>query len=180
MTWSIEDRERGLTAWVLAGSSYKASDLTGIPDATLRDWKSQDPERFDKLREDLEPRIVKMIAAEAESLVLRIADKEGAVVDLLTPDVLAALAPKDIASTLKNLSTSKALQVDKISSPLRERPSHMQHAIGVEQIANSLARKMGFDIDSTAVDETPNFPLTTESVEPKPRELNPPSSPAGS
>jgi hypothetical protein len=60
---------------------------------------------------------VKKIAAEAESLVLQIADREAAILKSFTDDEIAGLDPKDKAATLRNLSTSKALQIDKLSSP---------------------------------------------------------------
>jgi transposase-like protein len=119
--YSPEERERGLTTLILAGSSPKASKLTGIPEATLKAWRRDHHERYEQLQDELEPRIVKKIAAEAESLVLRIADREAKILESFTDDEIMSLDPKDKAATLRNLSTSKALQVDKVSSPLRER-----------------------------------------------------------
>lgn len=173
MTWSLEDRERGLTAWVLAGSSIKASELTGISDSTLRDWKQEDPDRFDKLREDLEPRVVKKIAAEAESLAIQIAEREAKLLDSLDDAAIAKLEAKDIAGTLRNLSTSKALQLDKVSSPLRERPSHVQPTMDLEGLKRQLARSLGFDIDSTAEEMPAAVTLTTESAESNARDVPP-------
>jgi hypothetical protein len=83
--------------------------------------------------------------------------------------VIGALKPSDVASTLRNVSTSKALQVDKISSPLRERPSHVQHSTGVDELVSKLNRALGFDVTSTAV-ELESRSLTTESDVPNVRD----------
>jgi hypothetical protein len=64
---------------------------------------------------------------------------------------------------MRNVSTSKALQVDKISSPLRERPSHVQHNTGVDELVSKLNRALGFDVTSTAT-ELPSEALLPESA----------------
>lgn len=155
--YSLEERERGLVALVLAGSSQKASEATGIPPSTLRDWRTEHAERYEALRHELEPQVARTIAAEAESIALKLSEREHQLADALTPDVIAELKPADIASTLRNISTSKALQVDKISSPLRERPSHVQHGTSPEELASRIARALGF-VDSTATEihDTPD------------------------
>lgn len=177
MTYSPEDKERGLTAWVLAGSSLKASELVGIPSSTLRDWRQEDSEQFDRLREDLEPRIVKKIAAEAESLAMQIAEREARLLEKLTDADLDNLTPSEKAATLRNLSTSKALQIDKLSSPLRERPSHVQSDSG-EHLLTSIARLLGKPLPVTneaqdEVTEAVTIPLMAGSVDPNAPELDP-------
>jgi transposase-like protein len=167
--YSLEDRERGLAALVIAGSSIRASEVTGISDATLRTWKQENPDRYEALRHELEPQVARTIAAEAETIALKLSQVEHDLADALTPDVIGALKPSDVASTLRNVSTSKALQVDKISSPLRERPSHVQHSTGVDELVSKLNRALGFDVTSTAV-ELESRSLTTESDVPNVRD----------
>jgi transposase-like protein len=152
--YSPEERERGLTTLILAGSSLKASAITGIPHTTLRDWKHEHSDQYERLQTELEPRIVKKIAAEAESLVLKIADREAKILESFTDAQIQSLDPKDKAATLRNLSTSKALQIDKLSSPLRERPSHVQQARDLDQVVHAMARLVGFDATSTATEIT--------------------------
>jgi hypothetical protein len=66
-----------------------------------------------------------------------------------------SLDPKDKAATLRNLSTSKALQIDKLSSPLRERPSPTySKARDLDQVVHAMARLVGFDATSTATEIT--------------------------
>jgi transposase-like protein len=162
--YSLEDRERGLAALVIAGSSFRASEVTGIPAPTLRDWKTEHAERYEALRHELEPQVARTIAAEAESIALKLSQVEHDLADALTPDVIEALKPAEIAATMRNVSTSKALQVDKISSPLRERPSHVQHNTGVDELVSKLNRALGFDVTSTAT-ELPSEALSSASVE---------------
>jgi transposase len=187
MTWSLEERKRGLSAVVLAGSSLKASDLVGIPSSTLREWIAENREEYERLREELEPQVVKKIAAEAETLVLRIAEREAQILDALDEHTIGKMEGKDLAGTLRNLSTSKALQVDKVSSPLRERPSHVQHGQNVEELVHRMARFLGESpqtiVDATVVDESPGRTLMAESGElnahgPQSASPSPPDSPS--
>jgi transposase-like protein len=150
--YSPEERERGLTTLILAGSSTKASEILGISEDTLRCWKREHRDQYERLQTELEPRVVKKIAAEAESLVLQIADREAAILKSFTDTEIAGLDPKDKAATLRNLSTSKALQIDKLSSPLRERPSHVQQGRDLDQVVSAMARLVGFDATSTATE----------------------------
>jgi transposase-like protein len=66
--YSLEDRERGLAALVIAGSSEEASEVVGIPAPTLRDWKTKDRERYEALRHTLEREVGQKIAADAEHI----------------------------------------------------------------------------------------------------------------
>jgi transposase-like protein len=175
--YGLEDRERGMTTLILAGSSRKAGELTGISEDTLRAWKREHRERYEQLQDELEPRVVKKIAAEAESLVLQIADREAAILQSFTDDEIKSLDPKDKAATLRNLSTSKALQVDKVSSPLRERPSHVQQGRDLDQVVSAMARLVGFDATSTAVEVRDPVPSSVPLI-PASTDLNAPEHPS--
>jgi hypothetical protein len=172
---SPEEIERGLTALILAGSSTRASEETGIPDGTLRSWKRDYADQYDRLCNDLEPRVVQKIAAEAESIVLSIADRERQIIESLTDDQIHRLEPKDKAATLRNLSTSKALQIDKLSSPLRERPSHVNPSTDIEGLMMRMTRALGqqkpisvlneahIDSDAVPLRDSADVPLSTAS-----------------
>jgi transposase-like protein len=149
--YSPEDRERGLTALILAGSSIKASEVTGIPAPTLRDWKRDHHERYEQLQDELEPRIVKKIAAEAENIVLRLAHLQHRAIDKLE-DNIDELKPAELAAASRNLATTSALMIDKHSSPLRERPSHVQQGRDLDQIVSAMGRLLNFDASSTATE----------------------------
>jgi transposase-like protein len=176
-TWTPEDRERGLTALVLAGSSTIAEKECGIPATNLRDWKSKYRDEYDRLAKDLEPKVVDKIAAEAESMALRIAEREAEIIRRLTDQKIDDLNGKDMASALKNLSTAKALQIDKLSSPLRERPSHVQQGNDMEGLLIRMARAMGIQqptqVPNEAVLVGSAVTLSTESDQLKPREAGP-------
>jgi hypothetical protein len=154
---SPEEIERGLTALILAGSSVKAEEATGIPQGTLRAWKCQHPEQYERLQNDLEPRIVKKIASEAEGIVLRLAEIQHDVLDQFET-TKHDLKPAELAAASRNLATTSALYVDKHSSPLRERPSHVHQGMDMEGLLQRMARAMGIQhvvneasIDSDAV-----------------------------
>jgi transposase-like protein len=156
--YSLEDRERGLAALVIAGSSEEASEVVGIPAPTLRDWKTKDRERYEALRHTLEREVGQKIAADAEHIAQLLTDREIAVIQSLTDEEIAQLKPADKASTIRNLSTSKALQMDKIAGPMRERPAYMPHTNGVDDLVTKLSRALGFDATSTATDSPTNPP----------------------
>jgi transposase-like protein len=125
--WSHEDKERGLAALVIAGSSQKASELTGISDSTLRSWRTANPERYEKLRTELHGKVAEQIASDAEEMAQRLYRIEVKMADKLEAEI-DTLNAKDLSGAFRNVSTSKALQIDKVSSPLRERPSHVQQS----------------------------------------------------
>jgi hypothetical protein len=152
--YAPDEIEQAMAATIISGSSLRAEELTGIPSRTIRAWCQEQPERYEAMRTQLHGRVAEQIASNAESLVHRITEKEGQVLDALDVDKISQLDAKDIAGTLRNLSTSKALQVDKISSPLRERPSHVQQLQGLDQLIKRMEREMGFDASSTAVEIT--------------------------
>lgn len=164
---SPEEIERGLTALILAGSSTKAAEACGIPDATLRAWKRQHPDIYERLQNDLEPRIVKKIASEAEGIVLRLAEIQHDVLDQFDK-TKHELKPSELAAASRNLATTSALYVDKHSSPLRERPSHVQQGTDLEGALAIMARAMGAqhvtNLAESQTTEIPQPPLITEST----------------
>lgn len=179
---SPEEVERGLTALILAGSSEKASEACGIPAGTLRAWKCEKPEQYERLQNELEPRIVKKIAGEAEGIVLRLADLQHQALDQFEA-TMHELKPSEAAAASRNLATTSALYVDKHSSPLRERPGYGGNTgLDVEGLMIRMARAMGIqhvpnqaEIESTAVESTSSvpsrdLPLPAESSEPNVRE----------
>jgi transposase-like protein len=160
--YSPEERERGLTTLILAGSSVKASELTGIPEGTLRDWKREHRQRYEQLQEELEPRVVKKIAAEAENIVLRLAHLQHKAIDQLE-ESMGELKPAELAAASRNLATTSALMIDKHSSPLRERPSHVQQGRDLDQVVSAMARLLNFDATATATEIVDAVPLPTPS-----------------
>ncbi len=151
--YSPEEIERALSTLVMSGSSREAAKATGVPSGTLRDWKHKHADQYARLQEDLEPTVVKKIAAEAEGIVLRLAGIQHDVLDQFEK-TKGELKPGELAAASRNLATTSALYVDKHSSPLRERPSHVQQLQGLDTLIKRMEREMGFDASSTAVEIT--------------------------
>jgi hypothetical protein len=143
--YSPEEIERGLTALILAGSSIPASEVCGIPAPTLRAWKRDNEDQYARLQDDLEPRIVKKIAGESESLVVRIFDLQRATLDQYE-QTMHELKPAEAAAASRNLATTSALYVDKHSSPLRERPGYGNNqGADIEALMMRMARLLGHE-----------------------------------
>jgi hypothetical protein len=175
---SLEEKRRGLMALILCRTSHEAEEQTGIPWSTLTTWKSRDPALYEQLREELEPQIAKRIAADAEMIAQRLAAKELEIIDAMTPEKIQALDGDKLAGTLRNVSTSKALQVDKLSSPLRERPSHVQQHGNINDLVSKMAKAMGFSeepIDATVVEESDTANSNTDTLEPARDQANAPA-----
>jgi transposase-like protein len=158
--YSPEEIERGLTALILAGSSTAASEATGINASTLREWKQDHAEQYERIQSNIEPRIVQKIAGESEGIVVRLAGLQHRTLDQYE-QTMHELKPAEAAAASRNLATTSALYIDKHSSPLRERPSHVQQGSDVEGLMMRMARLLGHEapkqlpnqaIDSTAQD----------------------------
>lgn len=86
--------------------------------------------------------------------MLRLADVQHAYIDRMI-ETLPDLKPGEIAGAARNAATVSALYVDKHSSPLRERPSHVQPHTDVDHLLSRMQRLLGTTvINSTAVDVT--------------------------
>jgi hypothetical protein len=153
--YSRERIDEGLSALVITGSETRASELTGIPKQTIHNWERSQAKRMEELRHELEPQVAKQIAATAEHLTQRSFQVQAKILDRFDDDTISELKPADMAGALRNLQTHAALGIDKLSSPLRQRPSHMQHHLNVVDLVTQLSSRLGFDATSTAV-EIPN------------------------
>jgi hypothetical protein len=142
--YSPEEIERGLTALILAGSSHAAEAECGIPAPTLRDWKLKHPEQYERIQTNVEPRIVQKIAGMAEGMVIRLGDLQHRTLDQYE-QTMHELKPAEAAAASRNLATTSALYIDKHSSPLRERPSHVQQGSDVEALMMRMARLLGHE-----------------------------------
>lgn len=166
-SYGAEDRERGLQVLVMeGGNAQRAHDkLTAagydIPRRTLDEWRRQHADRYAELQLTLRPKLEDKIAAESEALIVAIGEKEREIVHLLDP---AQLPPKELAGALRNLSTSKALQVDKIQGPLRGRPTIIEHRSSPDELLARLTKVLGpGSIESTA-EELPSEALLPETA----------------
>lgn len=139
--------ERGLAALIIhGGNAEAASEASGIPGRTLRSWKDRHAARYQDLQNELAPRIAERIASEAEEMAVKLARLENKVIDRLENQINTLDADK-AASALRNISTSKSLQVDRISSPLRGRPSVITEHRAGDDLLRGLANRVGITID---------------------------------
>ena len=156
--YSLEDKERGLAAIVLAaGSATNASQalhLQGldVPENTLRDWRNEMAERYEQIQADLATRIAERVAAGSEELALLSIDIERALAGRLL-DTYESLKPAEAAVALRNVTASKVQQFQGISNPIRGRPNQIVGHVNARDRLKEIARELGV-IPSTAEDIT--------------------------
>lgn len=134
----------------------KQAGVENVPSrATLRKWAdSLHADRYVTLQTEQAPKIAERIAGQAEGLALVYNALEAEIAERLKNEV-KNLKPADLSGAVRNIATAKALQIDKISSPLRGRPSSIVEHRDPKQAAQALARRLGVAIESTAVEILP-------------------------
>jgi hypothetical protein len=154
--YSDEEIERGLTQLALAaGNRELAHEQTKalgkpIPAETLRTWATkQHRDRYLKIREEQAPRIATRIANEAEDLAVDLAQAERATLKVYLEKV-HELKPSEIAGALRNITTSKSLNIDRIASPLRGRPTQVVEHRDATELWTKLRQLLPQAFDSTA------------------------------
>jgi hypothetical protein len=144
--------DRALSAYILTGDnaeeahrllvSYGDKDVP--TSRQILRWLETHADRLHELREELHPQIAKKIAADAESLALKLAQVETLAIQKLTAAIENDELPaKELSGAVRNITTSKALQVDKLSSPLRGRPTVIHGHDNPAELLERLARKVG-------------------------------------
>lgn len=113
--------------------------------ATLETWKYQ--QDYAEIEAELAPAVAERIAAQAEAIALQIEEAERMAIEKVRARLEAGLDEQP-AATLRNLSTSKALQIDRLSSPLRGRPTVIHGAADITELIAVLNNRLG--ITSTA------------------------------
>lgn len=167
-----EDTQRALTALVLAGGSYESASRAlaeqdfDISRQRLYDLRARNTERYENLRVELSGTVAQRIASEAESIAVQTAQVELSILESMDDEIISKLSPKERADTLRSLATSKALQIDKVASPLRGRPSVITERRDPDQILRQLESLLG------TAEDVPTEALTDESGPVNPRELN--------
>lgn len=148
--YSQARKDEALMALILTGDSpERASKLVGIPKQTLHDWKREHAARYAELQRDLAPQIADRIAADAEALALKIGELEAQILQSLDLD---KLDNSEKASVLRNLTASKSLQIDKLASPLRGRPTQIIEHRDLTEDVDQLLKDLNIPIPTTATD----------------------------
>ena len=155
-TYTDHDIEVALVHLVLSGgnATRAVQELKALgaraPSATaLNSWRRSDPGRYSRIQNEHALRVVERVASASEALAMKQIRAEEALTDRVLADI-PLMKVGDAAAALRNVTTSKALQFDRVSGPIRGRPTVIVARRDPDQILNSLAQKFGISIDSTA------------------------------
>jgi hypothetical protein len=153
--YTPEEVDTALTALILLGDAGKASrslkqEGITIPERTLRRWPDKHADRMAQLQNGLAAQVAERVASRAEGIALRALDAQERLLDKLDAN-MGELKPSDTAGALRNVAVVAALSVDKLSSPLRGRPTIIHAGTDdIHGLINKLALTLGFDVTSTA------------------------------
>ena len=166
--YSEEEIERGLNEVALcAGNTHRAHRQLEdrglqIPRPTLEKWTSrQHVERYERIREQVLPRIHAKLAAESEDLARAYAEAEHATLERFREE-LPNLRAHEAAGAVRNLATSRGISTDK-ANLLRNRPT----AVVEHRQAEDIIRRL------QAVGVLEEDELIEGTVEEEPAELPP-------
>jgi hypothetical protein len=157
------DREKidqALLALVVTGGNASAAhtqlEAAGInvPRRTLQDWRTRHAQRYQQLQDQYGPQLEQQIVRNTRERISALDALEGDVIQKLHED-LDSLEAKDKANALKSITTSKAINVDKLLT-LTNRPSVIvsnQSADDLEAEIASIKRELlqEFGIDPTTI-----------------------------
>jgi hypothetical protein len=154
------DRERGLTALAIEGSSRRASQLTGYSDRTIRDWAQTHPQQYAQIKERRAALIDQACIEEFRQIVLNGTRATQSAI-AAAQEELKAGNTRDPAATARNLATASAIAADKIAL-MEGRPTQIIEHRSSDDVLRDLER--GGFIDAHAI-EDPEPPNTTEAHE---------------
>jgi hypothetical protein len=149
-SYSADDIERGLTALAVAGdNSLRAAELVPYSSSTLRNWRLKHADRYQEIRLERAPQIEQTIVQEARAFALSAGEVERQALQAVLKSIENGTC-KDPASALRNVTTSKALQIDKVLQ-LEGRPSRITVTVTADE-ALTWAESQGWltHVDSTA------------------------------
>ena len=169
-----ETVERCLTALALhqgmpkrAVEELEGWGLERVPSASaLKAWRyGEHRERYHRIAKRVQGEVADVIAAELETLIAREHELAHDLIDRLA-DNLHLIPAKDLPGALRNVETSKAINVDKWAA-IRGRPMvHVQHH-SADQILERLARiDPTLVVDSDAEEITEPAQLEQETAKP--------------
>lgn len=144
--------------WTRARDRLVAAGVDPCPSADrISVWRKQYADRYQELSNDLAPKLAEKIASEAESLAVKYAEAERAALERLSAEI-ETIHPRELSGLVRNLATSKALQVDKISSPLRGRPTTINEVRNPQDAVRALAKALNMEnvIEGSAEEVVPN------------------------
>jgi len=159
-----EDVVRGLTALALHnGNARAAQRATGIPQSTLRNWKTTKEDQLAELRADLMPRIYEQIAQEHFDIASQNAELEAKTLKRIEKE-LPNIPARDLPNTARNLATGSGIHTDKalnLRSGVDARPPTQR---SLEEITRSL-HNAGVTNISIEMREEPEEPTQAAPIE---------------
>lgn len=169
--YTAEDIDSALTVVALYGgrTSLAAEALAEhgqpIPQQTLSRWKNHPDGRYDRVCTEVAPRIGERAAQLAEAVVLQASELEAELLKQIR-DNRRDIKPSELAGALRNVTTTKALNMDKVVNPLRNRPSTITEHRDAHNILDELSNILG-TVNTTAeeiTDTTPPHKTTQTQV----------------
>lgn len=129
-----------------AGRTQRAADALAaegkpVPQGTLDYWKHHPDGRYDRVSKIVQDKIADKIATDAETTVLLAAELEREGLELLRGK-MREMKAAELAGAVRNITTTKALNADKIIGPLRGRATQILEIRDANQIIASLQRKL--------------------------------------
>lgn len=149
--------ERGLLALAEHnGNSRKAAEFLARGDTpihvhhqTLRDWREREPERYERIRAEVVPKVRLRASEQHMELSARLMDAEGELLEQLM-DNRHELPPKEVSTALRNVSTSGAIHVDK-AQVLSDQPTEIRRLDTGEVLRKLSSRNMRLEATERTV-----------------------------
>lgn len=131
-TYGEQEIENGLQALAVhAGNARVASEMTGVPERTLRNWRNQSHvERYAEIRREIMPKIRQRLAAMHEDNAAMALEKAREAMAGLDPD---KLSHSEKAKATQQLAVASGVYTDK-ASILRGLPSAIEEHATAEEI----------------------------------------------
>lgn len=142
-------------------SETLASQGITVHEKTLANWRDRWPDRYHEICTNLQAERADRMASRAEDVAIRAAELEIELLDQLASQK-SQLKPAETAGAIRNVTTTKTLNVEKVINPLRNRPSHITEVRNADEILKALEAKTPRHINTTATEEPEDS--TTEPV----------------
>jgi hypothetical protein len=157
--------DEGLLALLRTGSSYQASELTGISDATLRYWRLKYADRMSELAKRHGPQLEQEAIQALQEAAAAATQGTLEAVDAARQEIRNGTT-KDAAATARNLATVVGITTEK-ALLLQGKPTSVTEHAGTRDVLTALARRIpGLVIDSTATEipEATQLPSNTQGT----------------
>jgi len=146
-TYSLEDRDRGMLAVILAaGNAAAASKQLAaqghkIPAQMLNLWRRQNNDRYCELELTYAPQITQRIAADYEAFNIEAAAVRHEAL-MKARELIPRLDARDAAGFVRNIATAMGISSDKAAMH-RGQPTAITETRSADQIMSALTTKLG-------------------------------------